>query len=129
MGQQQFLLIVVGVIIVALMIAVSIAMFNDQASASNRDSLANDLVNYAQLAQAYYRKPPLVGGGGGSFNGFMLWDGGAQKNADGVLEVKAVTPISVDLQAIGIELGYDAINPVKVVVQVTVDSIKVVEIN
>lgn len=129
MGQQQFLLIVVGVIIVALMVAVSIAMFNDQAAASNRDALSNDLVNYAQLAQAYYRKPPMLGGGGNSFTGFSLWDGGSMRNADGVLEVKAVTPVSVDIQAVGIELGFDAINPVKLVVQVSADSIEVVEVN
>jgi hypothetical protein len=127
MGQQQFLLIVVGVIIVALMVAVSIAMFNDQASASNRDAISNDLVNYADRAQSYYRKPTMLGGGGSSFMGFVL--GGEMKNADGVFQVNTITQNTIDIQGIGIELGYDAINPVKLVVQVTPDSLKVVEVN
>jgi hypothetical protein len=127
MGQQQFLLIAVGVIIVALMVAVSIAMFNDQAAASNRDAISNDLVNYADKAQEYYRRPTMLGGGGSSFVGFVL--GGAMKNADGVFQVNTITSASIDIQGTGIELGFDAINPVKLVVKVTPDSMKVVEVN
>ena len=109
------------------MVAVSIAMFNDQAAASNRDSLSNDLVNYASAAQAYCRKPVMLGGGGGSFVGFIL--GGEKRNADGKIQVNAVTQTSVDMEGVGIELGYDAINPVKIVVQVFADSIQVIEVN
>jgi hypothetical protein len=127
MGTQQFLLITVGVVIVALMIAVSIAMFNDQAAASNRDAISNDLINYAASAQEYVRRPTMHGGGGGSFIGFVL--PGAGKNADGKFEISAITASGVDLEGVGIELGYDSVNPVKIVVQVTADSIKVLELN
>ncbi len=127
MGQQQFLLITLGVIIVALMIAVSIAMFNDQAAASNRDAISNDLVNYAVGAQEYVRRPTMLGGGGGSFVGFVL--PGTGRNADGRFQISAVTTSGVDLEGVGIELGYDSVNPVKIVVQVTPDSIRVIEIN
>jgi hypothetical protein len=127
MGTQQFLLITVGVVIVALMIAVSIAMFNDQAAASNRDAISNDLINYAASAQEYVRRPTMHGGGGGSFIGFML--PGMGKNADGKFEISAITASGIDLEGVGIELGYDSVNPVKIVVQVTADSIKVLELN
>ena len=127
MGQQQFLLISLTVILVALMVAVSIAMFMDQAAASNRDSLSNDLIGYASKAQEFYRHPTMLGGGGGTFIGFDL--GNDPKNADGVFDITAVTPLSVDIEGVGIELGYDEVNPVKLVIKVTADSIKVVEVN
>ena len=61
MGTQQLLLIVVGVVIVGIMIAVGIFMFRDQAAATNRDSLSNDLVALATAAQKYYRRPSTFG--------------------------------------------------------------------
>ncbi len=127
MGQQQFLLISLTVIIVALMVAVSIAMFMDQAAASNRDAISNDLVSYASKAQEYVRRPVMLGGGGGSFIG---WDiPGERKNADGSFDISAITPTSVDIEGVGIELGFDSVNPVKLVIKVSADSVKVVEVN
>jgi hypothetical protein len=127
MGQQQFLLIALTVVIVALMIAVSIAMFLDQAAASNRDAISNDLVQFASRAQEYYRRPAVLGGGGGSFVGFTL--GTFTKNADGVFELDAITQPTMQIKGTGIELGYDSVNPVKLVIQVAPDSIQVSEVN
>ena len=56
MGQQQLLLIVLGVIIVGIAIAVGISMFKSNAQSSNRDQVINDLNNLAAKAQQYYRK-------------------------------------------------------------------------
>ena len=39
MGQQQLLLIILGAIIVGVAISVAVMMFNDQASATNRDEV------------------------------------------------------------------------------------------
>jgi len=127
MGQQQFLLIALTVVIVALMVAVSIAMFLDHAAAANRDAISNDLVNFASRAQEYFRKPAMLGGGGGSFVGFTL--GSFTQNADGKFEVDAVGQADMKIKGTGIELGYDTVNPVKLVVQVTPDSVQVVEVN
>ena len=127
MGQQQLLLIVLTVVVVGLMVAGGIAMFTDQAAASNRDAISNDLVNFASKAQEYVRRPATLGGGGGSFMAFTL--PGTRNNADGAFDISARSPRSIDIQGVGIELGYDAANPVKVVMTVTLDSVKVVEIN
>ena len=127
MGQQQFLLIALTVVVVALIVAVSIGMFLDQAAASNRDAISNDLVNFASRAQEYYRRPIMVGGGGGSFMGFTL--GSYTKNADGVFELDAVTRATLTIKGTGVELGYDTVNPVKLVIQVTADSVRVSEVN
>ncbi len=72
MGQQQLLLIVLGVIIVGIAIAVGISMFKSNAQSSNRDQIINDLTNLAAKAQQYYRKPVAMAGGGQSFDGFAL---------------------------------------------------------
>lgn len=127
MGQQQLLLIVAGVIVVALMVSVGIMLFNDNASASNRDALANDLVNLASRAQEYERRPPLLAGGNGSFVGFTL--GSYTKNENGTFQVANVSASGLDIQATGVETGYDNVTPVKVVIRVTIDSVHVVEMN
>jgi len=67
MGQQQLLLIILGVIIVGIAVAVGITMFQDNAVSANRDAVTNDLVQLAAKAQQFYRKPAALGGGGNSF--------------------------------------------------------------
>jgi Tfp pilus assembly protein PilE len=67
MGQQQLLLIILGVIIVGIAVAVGITMFQDNAVNANRDAVSNDLINLAARAQQYYRRPVGLGGGGSSF--------------------------------------------------------------
>ena len=72
MGQQQLLLIVLGVIIVGIAIAVGISMFKSSAVDANRSAVASDLANLASKAQRYYRTPVELGGGGNSFANFAL---------------------------------------------------------
>jgi len=67
MGQQQLLLIILGVIIVGIAVAVGITMFQDNALSANKDAVSNDLVQLAAKAQQFYRKPLALGGGGNSF--------------------------------------------------------------
>ncbi len=74
MGSQQLLLIVVGVVLIGIMIVVGMGMFKDQASATNRDAIANDLTHYAAQVQKYYRRPSVMGGGSNSFNGMRFQD-------------------------------------------------------
>jgi len=69
MGQQQLLLIILGVIIVGIAVAVGITMFQDNAVSANRDAVTNDLVQLSAKAQQYYRKPAALGGGGNDFSG------------------------------------------------------------
>jgi hypothetical protein len=67
MGQQQLLLIILGVIVVGIAVAVGITMFTDNAISANKDAVTNDLVNLASRAQQFYRRPFALGGGQGSF--------------------------------------------------------------
>jgi len=69
MGQQQLLLIILGVIVVGIAVVVGITMFQDNAISANRDAVTNDLVNLGARAQQFYRRPCALGGGQGDFTG------------------------------------------------------------
>jgi len=68
MGQQQILLVILGVIVVGVAIAVSIAMYQDNAIDHNRAAVIGDLKKLAIKAQQYYSKPTSLGGGGNTFS-------------------------------------------------------------
>ncbi|OGU34682.1 MAG: hypothetical protein A2068_08515 [Ignavibacteria bacterium GWB2_35_6b] len=72
MGQQQLLLIVLGVIIVGIAVVVGINVFTASSVQANKDGLTADVVNLGSMAQQYYRKPTALGGGGNTFTGWTL---------------------------------------------------------
>ena len=69
MGQQQLLLIILGVIIVGIAIAVGISMFSSSSVQSNKDAIINDMNNLAANAYQFRIRPTTMGGGGGSYTG------------------------------------------------------------
>src|SRR5713226_3779480 len=69
MGQQQLLLIILGVIIVGIAIAVGITMFSSASVQSNKDAIVNDLNNLAANAYQFRIRPTTMGGGGGKYTG------------------------------------------------------------
>jgi hypothetical protein len=71
-GQQQLLLIVVGIIIVSLAIWGGLLLFRANAIDSKRNNVTNELVNLAAMAQQYYMKPTSLGGGGRKFTGWTI---------------------------------------------------------
>ena len=72
MGQQQLLLIVLGIIIVGIAIAVGVNMFQQSAVDTNRQAVISDLTNLAAKAQRFYRTPQELGGGAQNFQNFSL---------------------------------------------------------
>jgi hypothetical protein len=71
-GQQQILLIVLGVIIVGLAIAVSLQLFRAHSIDEKRNLLINEGSSLASAAMGYYKKPTSLGGGGNSFIGWTV---------------------------------------------------------
>ena len=69
MGQQQLLLIVLGVIIVGIAVVVGINLFNANAKEAAKDGVVSDCTNLGAMAQQYYKKPTSMGGGGNTFTG------------------------------------------------------------
>ena len=72
MGQQQLLLIILGVIIVGIAIAVGISMFSSGSVQSNKDGIINDLNNLAANGYQYRIRPTTMGGGGGGYTGYLI---------------------------------------------------------
>ena len=70
MGQQQLLLIVLGVIIVGIAVVVGINLFNANAETATQDSIVSQGTNLGAMAQQYYKKPLAMGGGGNDFTDF-----------------------------------------------------------
>jgi hypothetical protein len=74
MGQQQLLLLVLGIVIVGLAVVVGIQAFGENQRKSNQDALVNDGVRIASDAQAWALKPTAFGGGNGSLAGADFGD-------------------------------------------------------
>ncbi len=72
MGQQQLLLIALGIILVGIAIVVGINQFSTSAAESNRDRLISDLNFLSAIARAHFKKPADIGGGEHSFAGFKI---------------------------------------------------------
>ncbi len=121
MGQQQLLLIVLGVIIVGIAVVVGIQVFTASSSSSNQDAVISDLQNIAANAQQWYRKPTGMGGGGNSFVGYAI-PSSMDTTANGVYTIKtAGTATTIIFQGVGNQPG--TVDPTgSVTVEMTVTS-------
>ncbi|QXD15231.1 hypothetical protein GQ464_017810 [Rhodocaloribacter litoris] len=68
MGQQQLLLLVLGIVIVGLAVVVGIQAFSENQKKANADALVNDAIRIASDAQAWKLKPAAFGGGADATN-------------------------------------------------------------
>ena len=72
MGQQQLLLIVLGLIIVGIAITISIQLFRSNAIEAKRDILIEETTTLGLMALQYFKKPSELGGGSKSFIGWNI---------------------------------------------------------
>lgn len=125
MGQQQLLLIVLGVIVVGIAVVVGINLFNASAVSANRDGVASDLTNLGAMAQQFYKKPASMGGGARTFTGWTIPTGLAS-TANGSYVAVITDPQTVTITGEGTELGTDNTNPIDAVATITSTTISVV---
>jgi hypothetical protein len=122
MGQQQLILLILGVIIIGVAVAVGITMFQDNAVNENRDSVSNDLINLAARAQQLYRRPVGLGGGGSSFR-FLSTDisklTNTPANDNGIYSISSGGDQSITIKGIGTSKGEDGENNVQLLCVVT----------
>lgn len=135
MGQQQLLLIVLGVIIVGIAVVVGINVFTASSANANRDAVISDLTTLAAMAQQHYRKPVAMGGGGNAFdqtNGATAsWNipAALDTTANGVYTRTAVSQSSVTIQGVGNEVGNNGTGSVQVTMIVGRNAITSTTIN
>src|SRR5512147_2210861 len=72
MGQQQLLLIILGVIIVGIAIAVGLSLFAANSVQANKDAIINDVNNIAANAYQFFIRPISMAGGGSSYTGYTI---------------------------------------------------------
>ncbi|SRR5258706_11418218 len=97
MGQQQLLLIIVGVLAVGLAIAVGISLFGANSAASNKDGVTASLIMIASDAYHYKIRPSTMGGGSNSFISYTI-PRKLQKDDHGTYSVTSVSSTTATLQ-------------------------------
>ena len=127
MGQQQLLLIVLGIIIIGIAIIVGLSIFRTWSIDSKRDLIVNENNSLADLAFKYYRTAKGMGGGGNSFQGWEI-PIQMQSTATGTHHIAEVYEDSVVIVGTGNDIvtGTDT---VKVQTTVTSATINTVVIN
>jgi hypothetical protein len=126
MMQQQFLLIILAVIIVGAAVAVGFSMASDQAASLNRDHLSTDLQQLATRVQHYYRRPQAFGGGDKTFDGLTIDKVTSHRTTDdGTFQLVSGNSGQgpVRLRGTGNTIGNDRTNFVKVDMLITPDSV------
>jgi hypothetical protein len=68
MGQQQLLLIVLGVIVVGIAVVAGINLFGASHDESIKDELVSQCMAIGANAQQFFIKPSAMGGGNNTFN-------------------------------------------------------------
>jgi len=96
MGQQQLLLIVLGVIVVGIAVVVGINLFNANAEEANKDGIVSDATNLGAMAQQYYKKPASMGGGANSFVGWTMATG-LDSTANGTYVVSGLSNVNATI--------------------------------
>lgn len=109
MGQQQLLLLVLGIVIVGLAVVVGIQAFSENQKQSNADMMVNDAIRIASDAQAWKLKPSAFGGGASASNwtglsfsqiGYTVGDQGLHPGTDAAADqyenLNAVYDIALD---------------------------------
>jgi len=64
MGYQQFLMLVLAVLIIGIAVSVGLDMFKQNSRNLNRQAIISEMNIYAGVANAFYKSPASLGGGG-----------------------------------------------------------------
>ena len=108
MGQQNLLIVVVGIMIVAIAVTVGISMFRGNSVEAARNNLIVDLGFYAQKAREYFWKPRAQGGGDRSFLGVRLDNlAYATENENGRYFVESSTQDELVMVGVGMVVSGD----------------------
>lgn len=110
MGQQQLLLIVLGLIVVGVAVVVGINYFRANAVEAKRNNVTNELVNLAAMAQQYFLKPKALGGGARNFTGWKI-PGELVSTANGHYTIESIEPDVIVILGTGNEVvtGNDSV--------------------
>ena len=72
MGQSQLLIIAISVLIIGIAILAGTGFFVADEVETNKKAMVNDINHVAMNAVRYYRKIHALGGGGNSYDGYVV---------------------------------------------------------
>ncbi|MBK8944125.1 MAG: hypothetical protein IPM32_02540 [Ignavibacteriae bacterium] len=127
MGQQQLLLILLGILVIGVAIFVGVELFTSNAIEQKRNEIINECTILASEAQLYYRKPKVYGGGGKSFVGWKI-PREYNKTEAGFFVQASVQPEEVIITGTGNEL-VTATDSVQIQMVVTRDAFQTIIIH
>lgn len=130
MGQQQLLLIVLGIIIIGLSIAVGISVAATSSLQANRDGVLSDLQNLCALARQHYIRPAELGGGGYTFRNFVIPDE-LDTTGNGTYRVERLSRNGDELRidARGTEIGDDGRETIRYRIKIRFNEIDLTQRN
>ena len=126
MGQQQLLLVLLGIVVVGVAIVVAINLFRGNAIDRKREILINESHNIGSIAIAFYKKPRMMGGGGKRFTGWTI-PSSLVATVNGSYTAQ-VSPDNIVIIGTGTEVVTDNVS-IKVQTVVTEDAINSIIIN
>ena len=126
MGQNQLLQLVLAAIIVATAITIGINLATSSADQANKDAIISDLYQLSSIARTHYHRLVALGGGGYSFANFKIPKAFVQ-NEHGTIEhtEKGHKADHIHFEA----TGKNGIDPIRFEARITIDEIKLTELN
>ena len=108
MGQQQLVLLVLGVVLVSVAIMVGVSLFSIGSAEAERDALVIDANRISNSAAAFWRRPSALGGGNRSFaglNSVVMLGWRADSNDVGVYTISDASTTAFTVTGIGRNTG------------------------
>ena len=125
MGQQQLLLLILAAVIVGVAIVMGINMFSENAAQANQDAVMQDVLTISSRAQAWYRRPVELGGGGRTYIGMSLADLNFDSpNDNGAYVLSGATAALVTVTGTGTEDAGGLVGALTIAVTVAADSVQ-----
>ncbi len=72
MGSQQLLVLFLATLVTAVAVVAGFALLKSSGEQANRNAIMAELGQLIGTAREYYRKPVLLGGGGGNYRAFKM---------------------------------------------------------
>jgi len=105
MGQQQILLIILAMVLVAIALIIGLNLFDSQLENSNRDAVVLDLNRISGFANQYFAKSKEQMGGEKSFIGFEI-PVSMENTVNGTYSIVSTQETTILLQGVGtVEVG------------------------
>lgn len=129
MGQQQLLLLILAAVIVGVAITLGINMFAQNSAQANQEAVMQDVLTIASRAQAWYRRPVQMGGGGRSYSAMTLANlNFPGTNANGSYSLLNGGATTVTIRGDGVEDGNGDGTVLRVEALITPDSVRTMTI-